>query len=144
MAKKIQKRKTALLNNAEKKTLSEAKDKLIVEIPLVRGFRPIAVEPLAVVIPIDVENIRIAIRVGFICRAIFSTARLNETGLYFMRDLQSTSATHQVFFFEKHNANPPRKIYPVGLRNNSFGAVTVRALNLRLRERSRKVYPVGK
>jgi hypothetical protein len=74
---KIRQRKTAFLNNAEKKTLSKAKDKLVVEIPFVRGFRPIVVEPETVVIPGHIEHFRIAIGIGFICRAIHSTACSN-------------------------------------------------------------------
>ena len=71
------KEKPHFLNNAEKKRLSEAKDKLIVEIPLVRGFRPIVVEPKTVVIPVHIEHFRIAVGISFICRAIHITACSN-------------------------------------------------------------------
>jgi hypothetical protein len=41
-----------------------AKDKLVVEIPLIARIRPIVVEPKTIVIPVDIENVRIAIGVG--------------------------------------------------------------------------------
>ena len=60
---RIQKRKTAACKVAEKKTVSETEHKLVVRIPRVVGFRPIVVEPQTVVIPIQVEDVRVAIGV---------------------------------------------------------------------------------
>jgi hypothetical protein len=40
------------------------KDKLVVEIPLVAGIRPIVVEPKTIIIPVDIEDVRIVIGVG--------------------------------------------------------------------------------
>ncbi|OGI32467.1 MAG: hypothetical protein A2271_04510 [Candidatus Moranbacteria bacterium RIFOXYA12_FULL_35_19] len=93
------------MNNAEKKILSEAKDNLIVSIPLVVRLRPIVIQPrLAVIVAIHIEHVRIAVRVGFVCHAIYSTAysiRYLAKGatLYFIWNLKSTSTAHQIFSF---------------------------------------------
>ena len=50
--------------SAEKTILSETKDKLIVRIPVVVRFRPIVIQPQAITITFQIEDIRIAIRVG--------------------------------------------------------------------------------
>jgi hypothetical protein len=65
---------------------------------------PIAIQPLPIDITIQLEHIRIAIRVSFVKRAIYVTALLicvlaKENKLYFTRDLKSTSALHQVYLF---------------------------------------------
>ncbi len=49
------------------KRVAETEDDLIVEIPLIVRIRPIGVEPrLAVVVALDVEDVRIAIGVSFV------------------------------------------------------------------------------
>ncbi len=50
---------------AEENRLARAKTQLVLRIPLVIRLSPIVVEPtLAIVIPIHVENVRVAIRVA--------------------------------------------------------------------------------
>jgi hypothetical protein len=97
----IRKRKTAPSDKRGKKTLSEEEGKLILGIPLVRGIRPVVVQPQPIVVAFQVEDVRIAIAIGFVRRAIRTTAHLiiKEVGLYFMRDHESASAAHQVVSF---------------------------------------------
>ncbi|MEK9175709.1 MAG: hypothetical protein AAB795_03940 [Patescibacteria group bacterium] len=59
------KRKTALYKRG-KKILSEAEHKLIVRIPLVRGLRPIVVEPQTIGITVEVENVRVTVTVSIV------------------------------------------------------------------------------
>ncbi len=59
-----------------KKTVSEAENELVVRIPLVVGFRPVIVEPRAVIVAFEVENFRVAVRIGFVRRAFLFNARL--------------------------------------------------------------------
>jgi hypothetical protein len=118
-------------SSGEKKTLSEAKDKLIAEIPPVRRIRPVVVKPETVIVPVHVENVQVAVGVGFACRAIRSTAcAIRRNAVFYLRSKIDQRGTPSLFFFEKHDANPPRK------------ALTVRALNLRLRERSRRTVAI--
>ena len=58
----ILKRKTAPYS-AEKKILSKNEDKLIIEIPLVLGIRPIVVQPQVIVIAFKLEHVRIAVTI---------------------------------------------------------------------------------
>ena len=63
-----------------------------------------AVQPRTVIIVIKLENIRIAVRVGFVKRVIYVTALLirqlaEENELYFTCDLKSTNTNHQVYLF---------------------------------------------
>ncbi len=51
---------------AEKKILSQTKDELVVRSPLIRGIRPVVVQPDPVLIAFDVEHIRIAVRVRIV------------------------------------------------------------------------------
>jgi hypothetical protein len=60
---RIQKRKTAVSKTAEKKIVSETEYKLVVRIPRVVGFSPIVVEPQTVVVPVQAEDVRVAIGV---------------------------------------------------------------------------------
>jgi arsenate reductase-like glutaredoxin family protein len=57
-------RKTATYKDRGKKTVSEAEHELVVRIPRVVGFRPIVVEPQAVLVAFQVEHVRVAIGVG--------------------------------------------------------------------------------
>jgi hypothetical protein len=59
-----------------KKIRAEAEDEHVVRIPLIVGFRPIVVQPQTVGVAFHVENVRVAIAIGFVRRAIVSTARL--------------------------------------------------------------------
>jgi len=118
-------------SSGEKKTLSEAEDKLIVEIPPVRGIRPVVVKPEAAVVPVHVENVQIAVGVGFACHTIHSTAcAIRRNAVFYSGAKLRQRGTPSLFFFEKHGANPPRK------------TVAVRVLNLRLRERSRRAVAI--
>ncbi|MFZ2975498.1 MAG: hypothetical protein WA055_02595 [Candidatus Moraniibacteriota bacterium] len=92
------------MNNAEKKILSEAKDNLIVSIPLVVRLRPIVIQPrLAVIVAVHIEHVRIAIRVGLcVAPSIPLPAQLpigQGAVLYIIWDLKYASATHQIFSF---------------------------------------------
>ena len=47
------------------KRVAKTKHDLVVEVPLIVRVDPIRVEPpLAIVVPIDVEHVRVAVRVG--------------------------------------------------------------------------------
>lgn len=63
-ASTLPRRKTALNNKHGKEVLSDTKDKLIVEIPLVRRIRDVVVQPQAIVVPFQAEDVRIAIPVS--------------------------------------------------------------------------------
>lgn len=60
---KIRIEKTALCERG-KKRLSEAKDNLVVRIPLVVRFRPVVVQPQTILIVFNVEHVRVAVRVS--------------------------------------------------------------------------------
>lgn len=56
-----------------------AKDKAILGIPLVVRIREVVVEPrLAVVVPIDVEDVQVAVGISDICRvpSVFTAVRV--------------------------------------------------------------------
>lgn len=56
------------------KRVAGTEDDPIVEIPLVVGFRPVVVQlQQAIVIPFDIEHVRIAVPVGNVRHAIHST-----------------------------------------------------------------------
>jgi hypothetical protein len=60
------------------------------------------VQPQAVLVPLQLKDVRIAVAVGYVHCAIRATARLirkEEVGLYFIREHDSASATHQVVSF---------------------------------------------
>ena len=49
------------------KRVAKHEHQLIVEIPPIVGVDPIRVEPpLAVVVPLDVKHVRVAVRVGYV------------------------------------------------------------------------------
>lgn len=48
------------------KRVAETEHDLIVEIPLVVRIRPIRIEPRLMVIPIDVEHVRVAVRIDYV------------------------------------------------------------------------------
>ena len=56
--------------------LAKTEDKLILGIPLVARIRPIVVQPQAVLVAFEFENVRVAVAVGFVRCAIRATARL--------------------------------------------------------------------
>ncbi len=62
--------------STEKIALSKAENKLVVGIPPVTRVRPIVVQPETVFVAFQVENIRVAVAVSNVWRAIFTTARL--------------------------------------------------------------------
>jgi len=47
-------------------------------IPLVRRPRPIVVQPQAAFVPFEVEDVRVAVAIGSVRRAIRATARLKR------------------------------------------------------------------
>jgi hypothetical protein len=54
--------------------VAETEHDAIVEIPLVVRIGIVAVEPpIAVIIALDVEDVRIAVRIGSVCRTILAT-----------------------------------------------------------------------
>ena len=59
--------------SAEKKRLSETEDKLVVRIPPVVRLSIVAIEFKLFAIRVQVENVRIAIAVCYICDALFAT-----------------------------------------------------------------------
>jgi len=63
--------------SAEKKTLAKTEHQLVLGIPPIRRLGPIVIQPQTIVIPIQVEHVRIAVSINYICRAINATARVN-------------------------------------------------------------------
>jgi hypothetical protein len=104
-ASKIWRRKTASYNIecGEKKRVSGTEHEVVVRIPPVVRLRVVRVEPRAIVIPIEVEHVRVTVAVSYVCSAVCSTAVpiMSPWGvqLYFMRDRKSPSTAHQVFSF---------------------------------------------
>ena len=62
--KQSRKEKPRLIG-AEKTILSETKDELVVRIPPVLGISPIVIQPQAIIIPIQVEHVQVAISVSY-------------------------------------------------------------------------------
>ncbi|MEK7136797.1 MAG: hypothetical protein AAB853_00785 [Patescibacteria group bacterium] len=91
-----------------KEALAATEDDLIVEIPLVVWIRPVVVQPRAVLVALAVEDVRVAVGIGSVSRAIGFTARLeNENRLNRTCDHQSSSTGHQVTpFLKEHHASP--------------------------------------
>ena len=87
----------------EKIILSETKDELVVWIPLVVRIRPIVIQPQTILIPFQLEDVRIAIGVSSVWCAIYNTASViticEDTKLYFICDIKSTSRHTKQFFF---------------------------------------------
>ena len=112
--------------------LSGAKNQLIVGIPPVVRLSPVVVEPrLAVLVPVHIEHVRVAVRVvnyaeshPYHCPS--NSVERKENRLYFIWKRNFTSLLHQVFSFFGQLADLPRK------------ALTVRALNLGLPEKFRE------
>lgn len=72
----IQKRKTPpeyAIFGGEKKVLSKTKDEFILGIPLVRRISPIIIQPQTILIAFEFEDIRIAIAISNVRRAICFT-----------------------------------------------------------------------
>lgn len=80
-----------------KKALSEAEDHLVVEIPLIVGIRPVVVQPQAIRIVFNLEDIEVAI--GIRVYDAPSVPPSAGGGLYMLRDRESSSAPHQVLSF---------------------------------------------
>jgi len=79
--------------------LSETEDELVLRIPLVRRLRPVVVQPQPIVIVFKVEDVQVPVGIG-LCE-VPSESLPTQIGvwLYFMRDRESPSASHQVFLF---------------------------------------------
>ena len=58
-----------------KKILSDAENKLIVFVPPVRRLSNVAVKFELAAIVVQVEHVRIAIAIGYVCKTIFLTAQ---------------------------------------------------------------------
>jgi len=90
--------------------LAETEDELIVGIPLVRGLRPIVVQPQAVFVPFQVENVRVAVLIGSVRRAIRATARLIKRLGCILFGIENPRAPRtKLFLFCWRPARPPRK-----------------------------------
>jgi hypothetical protein len=58
------------------KRVAETEDEPVVELPLIVGIDPIRVEPrLAVVVPLNVEHVRVAVGVGYVRDTAYVTVR---------------------------------------------------------------------
>jgi len=83
--------------------LAETEHEPVARTPLAAGLRPTAVQPQTVVVALQLEDVRVAVRVGVVRHVIRDTVHLvrvaQKTGLYFIRDRESTDASHQVFSF---------------------------------------------
>jgi hypothetical protein len=73
----IQTRKTAPCRRG-KERVSEAERKLVVRIPPVVRLGPILVQPQTVIVAFQVEDVRVAIPVSDVWRAIRTTARASK------------------------------------------------------------------
>jgi len=82
------------------KRVAETEQDTIVELPAIVGIRPIVVEPQrAIIVPLHIEDVRVAVRVGIVRRAIHATAHRILSGLHRTCDLKSSGAAHQVSSF---------------------------------------------
>lgn len=63
---------------------------------MIRGIRPIVVEPETILIAFQLEDVRVTIGVGSVWHAIYITAHRRTIGLYFTCDRESSSTPHQV------------------------------------------------
>ena len=105
---------------AEKSILSETEHDLVVRIPLVVRLGPVVVEPHAVIVVVEVEHVRIAVRVGDLRDTPSETLPAqNGAWLYSMCDQKSPEAYRTKYFFfetkyistaESHSR--PRSQYP--------------------------------
>ena len=57
-----------------KKKVSGTKHEVVVRIPPIARLRIVRVEPQPIVILIEVEHVRVAVAVGYVCSAICATA----------------------------------------------------------------------
>ena len=55
---------------------AETEQKLVVGIPLIRGIRPVVVQPRPVGITFHLEHVRVAVGISIVRRAVQTTARL--------------------------------------------------------------------
>ena len=107
---------------------AESEDPVVAVIPMLVGPRVIGIQPELGAIRVQVEDIRVAIAVCNISRAICATAsEIKEIAqLYLIRDRKSTSAKNQVslFFRDKMQIlcrKPPDLSQPkVGHRHSQF------------------------
>ena len=67
------------------KRLSETEDDLVLEIPVVAGVRPIRVQPPLVLVPLDVEDIRVAVGIGNVYAPVCTTIPRILLELYSIR-----------------------------------------------------------
>jgi hypothetical protein len=77
-------------------------DHSIVGIPPVVRLGIVGVQVQLAIVLVQVEHVRIAIAIGYVCDAICTTIPIilkEDAGLYFMRDQKSPSIAHQIYFF---------------------------------------------
>jgi hypothetical protein len=77
-------------------------DHTIVSIPPVVGLGIVGVQVQLAIVLVQVEHVRIAIAIGYVCDALCATVPIiykEDAGLYFMRDRKSPSIAHQIYFF---------------------------------------------
>ena len=67
--------------------VAETEHDLVAEIPLVVRVHPVGVEPrLTIIVPLDVEDVRVAIGIGYVHCPFHTTTLRILSGLNFIRD----------------------------------------------------------
>jgi hypothetical protein len=100
------KNKTLPKNQERNKRVAKTESNTIVEIPLIVRIGIVGIEPtIAIIVTLDVEHVRVTVRVGPLCIVSSVPPHLKSLStiqaLYNIRDLKSTKTIHQVSsFFE--------------------------------------------
>jgi len=106
---KTLKRKTAPCKRGEKEIYAKTENDLVVGIPMVRRLSPVVVEPQPILIAVDIEDVRITVRVGLYGAPSIALPARAGAWLYFICDRKSPSASHQVFLFLRTRCALPAK-----------------------------------
>jgi hypothetical protein len=84
-----------------KEALAATENDLIVEIPLVVRVRPVVVQPRAVLVALAIEDVRVAVGIGSVSRAIRFTACLEmRTGCIVHAIINRPAQNTKSFLFE--------------------------------------------
>ncbi|KKT94105.1 MAG: hypothetical protein UW94_C0002G0079 [Parcubacteria group bacterium GW2011_GWA2_45_14] len=80
--------------------LAETEHKRIVGIPPVRRLSVVRIEPLLVGIPVEIEDVRVAVGIGNVCRAIYITAPANwRKAEFYMRSRIALARQTKILLF---------------------------------------------
>jgi hypothetical protein len=77
-------------------------DKPIVSIPPIARLGIVSVQLQRATVLVQVEHVRIAVAIGYVCDAIYATVPVisrEDAELYFISDRKSLNIAHQIYFF---------------------------------------------